>query len=370
MSLNLRTGILFGVLLVIIVVAALLLNNPVSAPEENADTQSRSAVSGPLLPADSEPDAIRALTVADNAQGVSVDLTRADDAEANDWTLVNAADGITLDQAAIDAAIQTLTGLEYADRFTADDVALFTADAFGLDEPQAVITYTGDLNGRITVGDTNPTGTRYYAWLDEDETTIYALPLADVDAITRLAANPPIIQPPTPTPVPRLNTSGPVFSQFNQNTAQRFEIRANADDGLLILSRDTSGGDWQITQSSADVNGELDQMLVNIALSAFGTLQTVDAIEGADLAPLGLDAPAYTLVAEQSDGTLSTLQIGGEDPTGSRYYALVDAFETVAVIAQADIDPLLDLIDAPPLAPQPEATPEATPETTPETGDS
>jgi hypothetical protein len=62
----------------------------------------------------------------------------------------------------------------------------------------ANITLTGGVTHTLLVGETNPSGSSYYALADGKQTPVYLIYSSDVDGLQRLVTQPPY--PPTPTP--------------------------------------------------------------------------------------------------------------------------------------------------------------------------
>jgi plastocyanin domain-containing protein len=83
-----------------------------------------------------------------------------------------------------------------------------TAD-FGLDAPAFVITTTfaGGKTHILEIGDPAVTSNGYYARLDKGD--IMLISLSGIDSLTQLAAFPPYLNTPTPTPLPPTATPVP-----------------------------------------------------------------------------------------------------------------------------------------------------------------
>ncbi len=356
MRLNRNTLIILLISLVVIGVASVLLNNP-PANTGNATPTAEGFV-GRMFP-DLALESVNGLRVRDEA--TSTETAYAQDAEGT-WniaftTLTTASLTTNLTQTTMDERVANIIALEAPESFITDDLV-----PFGLDAPAFTVTMTTRDNQTFTlkIGKKNPQNNRYYALLGEDTSKVYLLTgVGKIDPVTQLAATPPIVVPPTPTPVPVLNTQGPVFNTFDAAAMTRFEVRNNTTDEFIIIAKDDAGN-WRVEDGTNKEDRLLDASVVTNFLTAFGFTPAVDGIEGADLERLGLSEPAYSLVATNANNQTYSIQVGAEDATGTRYYALVDAYETVAVIEKTGIDVVLLLVSEPPY--QPEATPEATAE--------
>lgn len=360
MRLNRNTLIVLLVSLAVIVVAGLLLNNPSS--NSTAATPTAEGFVGRVFP-DLALESVNSITVRSEADATETAYIQDDEGvwQIESTTLTTANPDSEITQTTLDERVANVVSLEAPDSFETDDLA-----QFGLEPPAFVITLKTRDNQTVTVkiGKKNPQNNRYYALIGDNTTKVYLLTsVGKIDPVTQLAATPPIVIPPTPTPVPVLNTQGPVFSTFDATTITRFEVRDNANDAFIIIAKDSSGN-WIVEEGTNKEDRLLDSGSITTLLTVFGFTQAVDGVDGADLERLGLAEPAYTLVATGTNNQTYSIKIGTEDVTGTRYYALVDAYETVAVIEKASIDIVLTLIAEPPY--QPEATPEATVESTAE----
>ena len=337
MRLNRTTLLLLFGSLGVILVALLLINLPVSAPESETPMPGE-AISGPVF-ADPDSTGISQLSLT-QADGTSLLLSR-DDAG---WRFeTEAYADREVDVAVLQANLDRLPDLRYSDQFAAQNLAVY-----GLDAPGFTLSIrSGESSESFALGNLNPGETRYYALRNDDSETVYLLtPTSVLDALKSLIANPPLLALPTPRPQPVLNIPGPIFNDFNQADLSRFTL-TDSDGASLNLLR-SAMGDWVIDPAEAEA-AELDSLLASASIDLFGFLRAVDAIEGASLEPLGLAEPALTIEAETVDGRIYRLRTGIEDPTGTRVYALVNDFDTVAVLNEAEIAELRDLLLSPPL---------------------
>lgn len=359
MRLNRNTMIFAVVLIAIIAVAYWQMNaTPESDNTDNAQaTAERTEVFAGMSA--EEVSALSIITYPDEelgTEGMTLALVRNDDEEGT-WSLAESSDVQSeqaLLQADIDSALATIIGLQSLDQFAADDLA-----PFGLDAPAKAIEITiGEETRLLRFGDKNPQSTRYYALLDEDATVVYLLTgVSGIDTALKLVDEPPFEAIPTPTPVPILTLPGNIYPLFNQGAVSQLTITDHQAEETMSIIRDEETQEWVMEED----NTPLDQTPISIALSEFGNLVAVDGLPGDNLEPLGLDDPSYTIMVQQGEESL-TLRIGVVDVTETRYYALVNDFEEVAVLPADATNFLLEVFANPPLAPEPEATAEATEE--------
>ncbi|MCA9891704.1 MAG: DUF4340 domain-containing protein [Anaerolineae bacterium] len=344
MRLNRNTLIALGGLLVIIIAAVLLLNRPAETPED-IDTDTTDGVFYEGITADT----VTGITIVDS-DGLVATLSRPD--AETPWQIADTGEEADADRMA--TAVVGLINLNYTDSFTSENVTDF---GFGEDAILATITFTADgTEHQLLVGRQNPSGNRYYV-MQPDDDTIYLVSNANLDSLLGLASDQPVVVLPTATPEPQLNAPGVVFAGFSGTDIQRFEIADNANDQSLVFVRSEEDQTWSIEGDDRAV----DQTNVEIMMSVYGFLEAVDATDAPDLAPLGLDEPAYTIVATDSTGKTFTVQVGDNDPTGTRTYVLIDDFERVAIVESDALSFLLDWLVNPPLAPEPTPTVEAEP---------
>lgn len=339
MRLNRNTIIVLVAALLVIVVALVMLNQPEdTGPETVADD------AGGVLFTEAAPETVTSLNVTDST-GLNVSLQRGDTDEAL-WQFPGNDDEV--DAATVDTAVSTLTNLSYTDSYQTEDATQY---GFGTETVPAVITFVADgTEYTLTVGRQNPSGNRYYVRVGDDE-TIYLVNSTTLDTILGLASNQPIVVPPTPTPVPMLNAPGVVFVGFSAQDIQRFQVTDHASGESLVLVR---GEDnlWTVL----DDDRALDQSTVEVLMSVYGFVEAVDAIDGADLEALGLAEPAYTIQATDSSERTFKIQLGDTDASGTRRYALVDDYDTVAVIEADALSTIIGWLEEPPYAPEPTAT--------------
>jgi hypothetical protein len=343
-----------GGLVAFIVLAVIVLNNPAGTPGAQGDaTPSTEKVFAAI-----SLDAVRSLTVRENASNLSVELVQGEDGT---WTVTNNPN--PAQQQALDNAVASIINIQSSDRFEAQDLA-----PYGLDNPTHTLTITTQQNEyTLRIGSRNPSGTRYYALVNDDAQTVYMLSnVSAVTTVTGYITTPPIVQI-TPTPAPALEVVGPLFPTYNAADIQTLTLARAQDSTRLILLRQDDGT-WALDPFSTGYAADpLDQVLADTMVQAMGGLSSVDILRDVpDVATLGLAEPAYTITATRADGFEHVLKIGSPDPSGTRYYAQIFDLPNVAVVSRADVDSLLQFIGLPPFikAVEAEATPEATPEAT------
>lgn len=348
---RLNRGTLFLLIgsLVVIVAALLLLNSPARAPENGTVTSE--APSGPLF-AETGVAQINALTIRDLSSELSLTLARAED---ESWFLrdYELPPNTTVRSEDLLSAVSGIADITYSDRFQRDDLA-----PFGLDAPRYQIEIDGAEDGfTLRIGSKNPNGSRYYALLN-DETEIYLIGgVSTIDRLVGYIGNPPLNLPPTPTPAPQLSIPGMLYLGFD-SAALRSVVLEEADGARSEWLADELGN-WSLPDGTL-----LDNNAVARTLEGLAFLRSIDGIETAELAALGLDTPRATITATRSDGRTYVLRVGNPDPTGTRIYTLVDDYETIVVVDRAEVESLIRLLAAPPLLI--EETPEATAESTAE----
>jgi len=362
---RLNRGTLIGiVVLVVVIAAALLLLNITDDSGDSASVDSENIAVFPELDA----EAVTSLSISRSEQPGDdgeaaverIAFERADAAWVLDRSASTLEDEGDLVQADVDSLVQALANLQSTDRFSSDDLA-----QFGLGDPANRIEIgTDDARYQLQLGSKNPQSTRYYALLGDDaETVLLVSSVSQLDDALAFITNPPFVPEPTATPVPVLNIPGPIFSNFGADAINHLEITDNRSGATLLLVRDPASDQWVFEEAPTSAAGEqVDQTVMDVQLSTFGSLSAVDGLTSDNLDNLGLAQPDFTIRAQAENARTYTLQVGGLDPSGTRYYTLVDDFAEVAVVPTDDVDSLLTLLTEPPVAPPATATPQATAE--------
>ncbi len=372
MRLN-RTTLIFIAALVIVggVAFALLTltgdnsgnDTPISTPESNV------VLYPDIAPADIDSFSVEQRSAASETNGDAAEATPELSAQAVSFTRVDGTWQLVgetvpeqlLDSSALQSAIEELAGLVATDRFEADDLA-----QYGLDAPGTTVAFTaGETTYSVQLGNRTPQGTRYYALVGDDTTTVSILRNANgIDTVLEFVNVPPLQPTATPTPEPALNVPGPLYEQVMEENVVRFRLDDNTTDGALVIERETLDAPWQIISTPQPVddaeNRAVDQSRTDIIVSAFANLQGDNSTTVADDGSVGLDTPNYVLSIETVDNRTYRVQVGDADPTGSFYYTRVDQFEPVVFIPSQQIEALLTVLENPPYLPLSETTPEAT----------
>jgi hypothetical protein len=350
-----RSTLLFIVACIIVTIAALVfLNTPAFAP--NGGSTATPAVTARVFP-DLTAENLARIAIKDTIAEAEIVFIKQPD---GNWKVDNADSAITgeLNQASVAEAADNLAQAA-AETFPAEDTS-----AFGLEAPAYTVSFTtdaGDVN-TLQLGNKNPAGNAYYALLNDDTETVYLLNNASrLTTLSALAAKPPYIPTATPTPVPVLQAPGTIFPNWTGMDVNRFEIRNNKDDEVIIFVLGEDGA-WSVAEATHAESLPLIQELVQFIVANFGNVSVTAVLDDADLEPLGLDDPVYTITGFTAGATTYTLQIGATDVSGKLYYALVNDIPQVALVQKAEIDTLVGIITEPPY--MPEATPEATAEAT------
>ena len=365
MRLNRGTLIFIVVLAVVIVAAAFLLRDDTTEiPDTDAETvpTTEPQVLFPNLTT----DAVTALSINRRVQESEATVTVETELAATTlslvyanetWSLANPdASGETreIDQTRVEQAISTLLGLRARESFETDNLA-----QFGLEAPAYDVSFTaGGTNYRLQVGNKNPGGTQYYALMGDDGNVYLLTSSASVDMVLNLLNPLPYVVPPTPTPVPVLQAPGPVFVGLTPQSINSFTLTDTTTGAELVLVRDPETLEWAIPDSDQEVL----QQLVDFVVQEFTALTTIDKVPGTNLAALGLENPSRLIVAGINENENHVIAIGNADPTGTRYYARINAYEDIAVLPAERIAFIFDMLESPPVAP--EVTPEVTGEAT------
>ncbi len=151
--------------------------------------------------------------------------------------------------------------------------------------------------------------------------------------------------------------AGPLFDELAGNDIARLEVVDNATGNSTLLTQD-AGGAWDMAATFSTTRA-IDQEKAQTAVGDFVLLEANDSFESQSLGDFGLETPGYVFYADTFDGTRYTLYTGNKNPTGNRYYILLESGETPSDVS-AEIDALA-AADA-----TSEATSEATAEMTAE----
>lgn len=188
----------------------------------------------------------------------------------------------------------------------------------------------------------------------------------------------PLTREDAPIEAPNTETvSLPVFEGVDSESITRLVVLNNTDGALMVLDRD--GEEWAITQATHSTERETDQGIAIGRINEVLSLQAVDSFEGDVLADFGLTTPQY-IISVAVDETWHTLYVGGLNPGGTRYYALLtedvpvlpatngeedlvyepvtlDEGQPIYLVANTIINSLTGMITNPPYVPAPTPTP-------------
>ena len=147
---------------------------------------------------------------------------------------------------------------------------------------------------------------------------------------------------------------------FTADQVTGLQITDNTSGQSVVVKKDGQG-QWNVLQPEAGVanSSTVDSItasLVNLSIMANITSTT-------DLSPFGLVKPAYALQADLANGTSLKATIGDKIPTGDGYYMLRAGEGTPLAVADYGLQPVLDLLKAPPYfvpTPMPTSLPGAT----------
>ncbi len=159
-------------------------------------------------------------------------------------------------------------------------------------------------------------------------------------------------------------SGGPLFEDLAGNDIARLEVTNNTSGDRVLLTQD-AGGAWTIAQATYPQNLDVDQSKAQSAAGTFVLLVSDDSFESEALTDFGLASPAYVITADTRDGTRQTLYVGGQNPTGNRYYVLVEGGETPSALSE-EIAALAEATAEITAEATAEATVEAEAESTPE----
>jgi hypothetical protein len=150
------------------------------------------------------------------------------------------------------------------------------------------------------------------------------------------------------TPTPTLTMPEYLVERFTK-TVTRLEVRMTTGEQITL---DFSSGTWIAQDKDTDL-GSIDQAAATSAVMAIQDLRILSEIEPeTSLGDFGLQPPATAQIeAVFSDGTVLSLQVGKETPTGRGYYALDNSQPNrVLVLPKFEMERLLGLPLNPPIA--------------------
>lgn len=125
-------------------------------------------------------------------------------------------------------------------------------------------------------------------------------------------------------PDPRVNSGDIVVWSLETANVTRVEL-AQPDETVVVIRQ---GDQWQLVQPVA---GPADAAEVEFVVVNLTRVRGARPLPGDDLAQFGLAPPLATLTVTQSDGSVATLDVGEESPTGSGTYARTESGQVVLV---------------------------------------
>jgi hypothetical protein len=325
MRLNRGTIALIAISLVVIVAISVFSNQPPAA--STPTLAPTGTTTGPVF-ASIDTSTVNRFEVRDTNTGQGTVMTR--DA-ALVWAITETTTTSTqpVDQARINTQLGNFVTLSATDRFPTNSLA-----DFGLDTPDYTINITR-LDGTVNivrVGNTNPGASRYYVLVD-NQTDVILVQQSIIAGITSMVTNPPYIPLPTPTPgTPTPDTRRPLLTGVTADQINSLVIRDNTTQAATTLTKDATLA-WTITATNSTTR-QPDQFASFTAAANFVGLQYISRF-GSDelpvfrLADFGLETPTYTIIATTASGLQFTLNIGGTNPTGTEYYALLTSVQIV-----------------------------------------
>lgn len=379
MRLN-RNSVLFIALLVVVIVIALIFMQDGDNATDGSPTAEPTVASVQLFPNVIQDD-VTALTIIEQVIAQDADSEATPEVEASDpspstATIALIRDSETRAWSIGEATTQPITGTVNSSEINGIVTALVTLRSnrqftppdgdysqFGLDTPSYEITFTEvtetSTDYRLRVGNRTVGENAYYALLGDDDEVIYVVTNATTlqNSILNLTQQVPLEPTASPTLVPLLNTLAP-FAEYILTAGNGFVLSNTETGGNIIVTRNADNTAWIYTQNGTEL--PVQQESLQVILNNFSTISGVDQVATDDLATLGLESPRYIFEASTVDGTVYTLQLGNQDPTGSVYYGLVDDFEEVVLIDSDSVVSFVSLFETPPPLLAVEVTPEAT----------
>lgn len=323
-----RILLAIAVVLAVALAAVLIYKNQAAQAQEEADAQAEAAA------VITQEQAYNALSYDNGSATLSFTLD-----ENGSWVW---ADDPTfpLNQTTVTAIVDLISSLTPQQTITDGD----TLEAYGLDNPTATLTASGEDGASLTLslGKTTTDGQSYYMMMNEDQSTIYIIagtlynylstPIYDMCIL-------PEIPDLAEENLDSITVTGTVTTAL---TASREETEAA--DGEETGTEETDSQAVPVTWT----DGEGTDVTENEQLTALLTeLETFTLTKCADYRPsdeavsiCGFDAPAA--VAEIVSGTTTlTITVGGATLDGTGYYVRIDDDTTIYQTTTDSVDTLL-----------------------------
>ncbi len=152
------------------------------------------------------------------------------------------------------------------------------------------------------------------------------------------------------TPTPTVVASSPLF--VFAEAAITGVVVSDAQGNEVEVAR--AGQEWNLVKPAEMANASTIQN----AITQLAALTIVNQFEAsANLADLGLDAPAYTITITVENGLPRKLFVGSQSPTGRVYYVQLEGDAPLAV-NKYSLQTVVDLLINPPIATPTEAASE------------
>lgn len=127
--------------------------------------------------------------------------------------------------------------------------------------------------------------------------------------------------------------AGPIIDEVAGDDVLQLQVVDNTTGSTTILAQ-SAGGTWSVPQATNATIRDVDQAKAQGAVGEFVLLESSDRFDSEALADFGLDTPSYIVTADLAGGIRHTLYIGSQNPTGNRYYVLLETGETPADLSE------------------------------------
>lgn len=132
-------------------------------------------------------------------------------------------------------------------------------------------------------------------------------------------------------------------------------LQVKAINGASIEVRRETDGAWTLLGYEEN---ELDSNRIERAVTNASSLRILSTLESRpDLDFIGLNPSRYTIVLTLAGGERMQALIGNLSPIGNGYYVQLESDEVV-VVNQFNLDAVLEILEDPPIMPEPDETAE------------
>lgn len=251
-----------------------------------------------------------------------------------------------LNQTTVTAIVDLITSLTPQQTITDGD----TLEAYGLDNPSATLTATGEDGASLSLslGKTTTDGQSYYMMMNGDESTVYIIagtlynylitPIYDMCILPEI----PDLSEENLSSVTVLGTVSTTLTASQEETATADEAEegsdstdaAEADTAVTVTWTDSQGND--VTD-----NGQVTALLTE--LSTFTLDKCADWRPSDEAATIcGFDAPAAVAEIAMGENTF-TISVGGATLDGTGYYVRINDDTTIYQATTANVETLLSV---------------------------